>query len=282
MVDHAVKQLSHHQKRLAAAAAQGGDVLLGGGQLLQRKAAAQIAPGDGDHVAKVHPVRKGIQPRLILHLGEQLRVGKAVLRHGLPHGAEVIGAADEGLHDGADAQRRGLGQIREVCLTQGGAVQLRALRRQALVAGEDAAAGDAAPPAVQHGQGHSPIVQQDGHAGHQRRQHIFFHRDIRAQRHGFAHRQRQRGGESADAHLRPAEVDHQLGGQTGGALRIVEGVDPVAAGGQHRVGHVEPEAGDAAAQQCGQRGRFAAGGAQCGVISHGVFSFGIFSGWKWS
>ena len=161
-------------------------------------------------------------------------------------------------------------------------MQLRALRRQALVAGEDAAAGDAAPPAVQYGQGHSPIVQQDGHAGHQRRQHIFFHRDIRAQRHGLARRQRQRGGESADAHLRPAEVDHQLGGQTGGVLRIVEGVDPVAAGGQHRVGHVEPEAGDAAAQQCGQRGRFAAGGAQCGVISHGVFSFGIFSGWKWS
>ena len=58
--------------------------------------------------------------------------------------------------------------------------------------------------------------------------------------------------------------------------------------GRHRPQHAaaEPDAQarrqlrDAAAQQRGQRGRFAAGGAQCGVISHGVFSFDIFSGWK--
>ena len=232
VVDHAVQQLSHHQKRLSAAAAQGGDVLLGGGQLLQRQTAAQVSPGDGHHVAQRQPVRQSVQPRPVLHLSEQLGIGKAVLRHSLPHYAQVVGAADKGLHDGVHAQRRRLRKISKVCLAQGGAAKVDALQRQTFVAGEDAAPGDAAHAAVHHAQCHGAVVQQYGHAGAQGVQHVAIHGDIRAQRDGCTLRQRQRGGRITDTHLRAAQVDHQLGAQAGLLLRRVQGVDPVPSGGQ--------------------------------------------------
>ena len=267
-----MQQLRHHQKGLPAAAAQGGDALLGGRQLLQRQAAAQITPGHRHHVAEIQPVRQGVQSRPVFHLGEQLRMAKAVGRHGVPDGVQIAGAADEGLHDRVHAQLRRLRQIGKVGLAQSGTAEIDALRRQALMTGEDAAPGDAAHTAVYHGQRHGPVVQQDGHAGAQRRQHILLHRDIRAQRHRMTLRQRQGGGQRADAYLRAPQIDHQLGGKPRLSLGGAEGGDPVRPCRQRRVGQVQPEAGNAPAQQRRQRTGIAAGGAEGGVVSHGVSS----------
>ena len=209
---------------------------------------------------------------MVLHLGEQLRVGKAVLRHSLPHHAQVVGAADKGLHNGVHAQRCRLRQIGKVCLAQSGAAKVDALQCQALVAGESAAPGDAAHTAVYHRQRHSTVVQQHGHAGTQSVQHVAVHGDVRAQRDGSTLRQRQRGGHIADAHLRTAQVDHQLSAQVGLPFCLVQGSDPIRPGRQRRVGQIEPEAGDASAQQGSQRGGITAGRAEGGVISHGVVS----------
>ena len=268
VVDHAVQQLGHHQKRLPAAAAHGGDVLLSGGQLRQRQAAAQIAPGDGHHVAQLQPLGQGVHALPVFHLGKQLRLSQAAARHGGADGPQVVSAADEGLHHGADAQRGSLRQIIQIRLTQGAPVQLCSHQRQALAAGEHAALRHAAPAALHHGEGHGSIVQQHGHLRCQRLQHVLCHGDLAAQRDRLSLRQRHRRIQRADTHLRPPQIDHQLGGAPAVPLRAAQRVDPAPPRGQRRVGQIEPEAGNAPPQQGGKHLRLAAGRPQCGVISH--------------
>ena len=195
---------------------------------------------------------------------------------GLPDLLQLPAAADKGLHHRRDPLPCRRVQVQQVLGRQRRAEKLHPGQGDALAALQHPAPGDGAGDGFAAGlrpQGHQAVVQQDLPARPDGRQNIRLHRQAPgAQGNPLPRRQGHGTGQGPHPQLRTTHVDDQLRIPARRLAGRLHRIGPGTAGSQCGMGQVQPEAGEAQAQQVRQQLCPAAGRAQGGVGFHGVSS----------
>ena len=275
---HRVEHLRGDHKGTLRRAAFARDERLRAGQLPERHGVAEVAAGDHNDVRERKDLVEPMQSGHVLDLGKNFQLLRAGLAQGGAHGAQIVRAADKGLHERGDAVFPRAAEIFHIHLRERARGQLTARDGKALAGSEHPAALHAAGhrPRVQNAQGERAVVEQQFVAvlqisGQDRRDGKGF-----AERERIALAQRQRREKRADAQLRTLQVDEQVTGNALRGLGAAQAFQPRRTLFEGTVGKVQAHAAHPRAQQSAECIRVGAGGAERAVelAGHGVSSLG--------
>ena len=143
-VVHRVEHLRGDHKGTLRRAAFACDERLRAGQLPERHGVAEVAAGDHNDVRERKDLVEPMQPGHVLDLGKNFQLLRAGLAQGGAHGAQIVRAADKGLHERGDAVLPRAAEIFHIHLRERARGQLTARDGKALAGSEHPAALHAA------------------------------------------------------------------------------------------------------------------------------------------